>query len=235
MIEISRLNKSFGSKRVIQDVDLTVPGGESLAIFGPNGAGKSTLIGILAGLIRPTSGEIRIDGTDMGDDPTRIRGRIGLVSHQSLLYHELTARENLTFYGRMFDVPDLSRTIPDILRLVGLELRIDDQVRTYSRGMVQRLAIARALLHSPSILLFDEPFTGLDQQASQCLEHVIQNQAAKGSTVIMATHNLRQGFSLCRRWLIIRDGRIVYDARRGDLNEETLAGIYDQQIAGGQG
>lgn len=231
MIEIRKLNKSFDNKRVIQDIDLTVPDGESLAVFGPNGAGKSTLIGMLSGLIRPTSGEIRIEGADLRDDP-RIRGKVGLVSHQPLLYTELTARENLVFYGRLFDVPDLSRSIPDILKLVGLELRTDDLVRTYSRGMVQRLAIARALLHNPTILLLDEPFTGLDQQAGRFLERVVQDRAAKGSTVIMATHNLRQGFGLCRQFLMLRRGQVVYHADRNDLDEERLATIYDQYTNG---
>ena len=173
MIEVRGLVKSFGSKVALEGVDLDVAEGEFLTLVGPNGAGKTTLIRILATLTRPTEGSVRVAGYDLAGQGTGIRRRIGLASHQTLLYGDLSAEENLRFYGRMYEVPDLEERITALLQRVGLEHRRHDLVRTFSRGMQQRLSIARALLHDPAILLLDEPYTGLDQQAAEVLREIV--------------------------------------------------------------
>ena len=173
MIEVRGLVKSFGGKVALDGVDLDVAEGEFLTLVGPNGAGKTTLIRVLATLTRPTEGSVRIAGYDLVGQGTEIRRRIGLASHQTLLYDDLSAEENLRFYGRMYEVPDLEERITALLQRVGLEHRRHDLVHTFSRGMQQRLSIARALLHDPAILLLDEPYTGLDQHAAEVLKEVL--------------------------------------------------------------
>ena len=173
MIQVRGLVKSFGSKVALDGVDLDVAEGEFLTLVGPNGAGKTTLLRILATLTRPTEGSVRVAGYDLAREGAEIRRRVGLASHQTLLYDDLSAEENLRFYGRMYDVTDLEERITALLQRVGLEHRRHDPVRTFSRGMQQRLSIARALLHDPAILLLDEPYTGLDQQAMEVLREVL--------------------------------------------------------------
>lgn len=235
MIHVKGLTKSFGNKRVLHNIDMEVGCGEFLTVFGPNGAGKSTLLHILAGVMRPSSGQIRIDGVDVKNDPVNSRRRIGFVSHQSLLYNDLTASENLTYYGRMFDVPNSKQRIADLLRQVGLEVRTHDPLRTLSRGMVQRLAIARALLHSPSVLLLDEPFTGLDHRAVDILREILTNTIESGGTVIMATHNLERGLELCHRAFLLATGRLVYEAKGQDLDVSDLKTTFNRYAGGAEG
>lgn len=233
MIEAKGLAKSFGNKRVLQEIDLTVDSGEFVTVFGPNGAGKSTLVHILAGIMRPTAGRIWIEGIDTKEDPVKARRNIGLVSHQPFLYHELTAVENLTFYGRMFDVSHLARRIDEILQQVGLELRAHDPVRTFSRGMTQRLAIARALLHRPSVLLLDEPYTGLDRQAGETLREILKDLETRRGTVIMATHDVERGLELCHRAVVLVGGHIVSKTEKKDLKVSQFDEIYAQYVGGG--
>jgi heme exporter protein A len=179
MIELHKLTKAFGSKVALRGVDLRVAAGESLVIFGPNGAGKSTLIRILSSLSRPSGGMVRIGGYDLATHAEGIRRYLGVVSHAPLLYDSLTAEENLRFFGRLYGVANLEARIGDMLSQVGLTHRRGDLVRTFSRGMVQRLAIARALLHDPQLLLLDEPDTGLDPQAAEML-HGLLTRLSKG-------------------------------------------------------
>ncbi len=227
MIRVRGLEKTFGNTVALCGVDLDVAGGEFLIVVGPNGAGKTTLIRVLATLSRPTAGEVRIGGLDPVHDAVAIRRRLGMVSHQPLLYEDLTAAENLAFYGRMYDVPNLPRRIKELLDQVGLIARGDDAVRTFSRGMQQRLAIARALLHDPPLLLMDEPFTGLDQQAAAMLSRVLESVGTSGArTVVMTTHDLERGLAMGDRLVILARGQIVYQARRDELDAARLGDTY---------
>jgi len=173
MIELHQLTKAFGSKVALRGIDLRVAAGESLVIFGPNGAGKTTLIRILSSLSRPTGGSVRIGGLDLRTHADGIRRHLGVVSHAPLLYDSLTAEENLRFFGRLYSLADPEPRITALLERVGLAGRRGDLVRTFSRGMIQRLAIARALLHDPAVLLLDEPDTGLDPQAAEMLHGLL--------------------------------------------------------------
>jgi len=230
MIEIRGLIKSFGHKAVLKGIDLEVADGQFLTLVGPNGAGKTTLIRILATLSRATSGTVWMDGFDLADESIDIRRHMGLVSHQTLLYGDLTPEENLRFYGRMYDVPDLEDRIGTVLRQVGLEGRRHDPVRTFSRGMQQRLAIARAILHRPSVLLLDEPDTGLDQHAAEMLHELLASVGTKDRTVLMTTHNLERGLSMGDRVAVLAGGRIVYEADKGTLDVEGFHEIYYRSV-----
>lgn len=232
MIEIRGLVKSFGHRAILRGVDLEVADGQFLTLVGPNGAGKTTLIRILATLSKATSGTVLMDGFDLADESSDIRRHMGLVSHQTLLYGDLTPDENLRFYGRMYDVPDLEDRIEAVLRQVGLAGRRHDSVRTLSRGMQQRLAIARAVLHRPSILLLDEPDTGLDQHAAEMLHELLATVSTEGRTVLMTTHNLEQGLLMGDRVAILAGGRIAYEADKGTLDVEGFRGIYYRSVCG---
>jgi heme exporter protein A len=226
MIHIQGLVKSFGHTYALQGVDLEVAQGEFLTIVGPNGAGKTTLLRILATLLTPTSGLARINGLDLASRSAEIRRRIGFVSHQSLVYANLTPEENLRFYGRIYDVPALDERVEMLLNLVGLEARRHDPARTLSRGMQQRLAIARAIIHQPSVMLLDEPYTGLDQQATQMLRQLLQTVRTESRTVIMTTHNLERASELCDRLALLAKGRIVYQAENASLSLADLQQAY---------
>jgi len=230
MIEVRGLVKSFGSKVALEGVDLDVAEGEFLTLVGPNGAGKTTLIRILVTLARPTRGSVRVAGYDLARQGTEVRRRIGLASHQTLLYGDLSAEENLRFYGRMYDVPDLEEGITALLQCVDLDHRRRDLVRTFSRGMQQRLSLARALLHDPAILLLDEPYTGLDQRASEVLKEVLVTLGGRSRTVLMTTHNLERGLELCDRAAILANGRIVHQADQSNLDVASFREAYRRCI-----
>lgn len=232
MIEVRGLFKSFGSKVALGGVDLDVAEGEFLTLVGPNGAGKTTLIRILATLTKPARGSVRIAGYDLAGQGTEVRRRVGLASHQTLLYGDLSAEENLRFYGRMYEVPELEDRITALLQRVGLEHRRHDLVRTFSRGMQQRLSLARALLHDPAILLLDEPYTGLDQQAAEVLREVLVALVRRSHTVLMTTHNLERGLELCNRAAILVNGRIVHQATQGDLDVASFREAYSRYGVG---
>lgn len=219
MITAKGLSKSFGPNIVLQDLDLNVERGEFLTIFGPNGAGKTTLIKILATLVSPTSGTARIAGYDIKREPEKIRGRIGVISHDTYLYHDLTAWENLGFYGRMYRVEDLDARIGDVLEEVGLKYRYNDRVGTFSRGMKQRLSIARAIIHDPDILFLDEPYTGLDQHAIETFDSILRDLDLEEKTMVMASHDVEQGLKVCDRVAILNDGRIAYSIPRDEIRD----------------
>ena len=227
MIEVKALAKSFGSHVVLRAVDLEVVPGDCMAIVGPNGAGKTTLFRILASLSKPTGGAVRMAGLDLADYAQDVRRQVGFLSHQPLLYDYLSAEENLRFYGRMYDVLDLEERITAVLEHVGLLARRHDLVRAYSRGMRQRLAIARTLLHNPPILLLDEPYTGLDQQAEEMLDELVQ-RGGGGRTILMTTHNLEQGLRLSSRIAILHRGRIAHEMKRGAWDPEGFRRTYRQ-------
>jgi len=226
-IEAKRLIKSYGEHYALRGIDLSVKWGDFLAIFGPNGAGKTTLLKVLATIVKPSSGDVSVAGFNLREDAVKVRHRIGVVSHQTLLYDDLSAYENLRFYGKMYEVPDLKDRINQLVAQVGLESRLHDPVRTFSRGMQQRLAIARALIHDPPILLLDEPGTGLDQQAGAMLANIIISTLTKQRTVIMTTHSLEQGAALGNRIMIMDDGKIAYEVPK-QLDISSLREVYYQ-------
>lgn len=228
MIEIRNLTKTFGLNPVLRGLDLEVPRGQFLTLLGPNGSGKTTLLRILGALSRPTSGVVRIGGWDLPGEAHFVRAQLGVVSHLPLLYDTLTAEENLIFFARLYNLPPETRAerIEAVLRRVGLWRRAKDIVQTYSRGMQQRLAIARAILHDPAVLLLDEPYTGLDQDAAALLDELLREVAASGRTVIMTTHDLRRGYVLADRIVILSRGKIAFDRLCSDIELGELPALY---------
>jgi heme exporter protein A len=233
MIEVRKLVKRFGLKTVLRGLDFHVEPGEFVAILGPNGAGKTTFLRILSSLSRPSLGEVRIAGYHLPSEASHLRRRLGVVSHLPLLYGDLTAEENLRFYGRMYSVPDLSQRISQVLELVGLATRRRDLVRTFSRGMQQRLAIGRAVLHDPEVMLFDEPYTGLDQDASSMLDVVLRDVAAAGRTVVMTSHDLVRTADLASRFDVLSRGVIAASIQRLDIDPDHLLAFYRQATSTG--
>ncbi|MSS73250.1 MAG: ABC transporter ATP-binding protein [Candidatus Latescibacteria bacterium] len=227
-IEAVGVTKTFGGTRALRGVDLTVTRGDFLSIFGPNGAGKSTLLGILSTLVRPTSGTVRVEGWDVREEAHRVRGRIGVISHQTLIYDDLTAWENLCFYGRMYGLSDLQGRVERALTQVGLAPRGHDRAGGFSRGMKQRLSIARSTLHDPSVLLLDEPFTGLDPSASDMLSGLLRTLKEGGRTVVMITHDIAHGLDLADRVALLVQGRWAYQGAAKDLNAAQLKATYER-------
>jgi heme exporter protein A len=226
MIEVRRLVKTFGLKPVLRGMDFKAAPGEFVAIVGPNGAGKTTFLRILATLSRPSMGMVRVAGYSLPAQAAAVRRRLGVVSHQPLIYGDLTAWENLFFYGQMYGVHNLRRRVKTVLELVGLLVRQRDLVRKYSRGMQQRLAIGRAILHDPEILLFDEPHTGLDQQAAEMLDGVLGEVAARVRTVVMTSHDLTRSAELATRVDILSKGEIAASIPRGEVEPIELHALY---------
>lgn len=232
MITTKKLVKRFGLKTVLRGVDFKVQPGEFVALLGPNGAGKTTFLRILASLSRPSLGEVTIAGFKLPGEAAQVRARLGVVSHLPLLYGDLTGEENLRFYARMYGINSYELRITEVLEMVGLEHRRRDLVRTYSRGMQQRLAIGRAVLHDPEIMLFDEPYTGLDQDASAMLDVVLKTVAAQGRTVVMTSHDLARAEELATRFDILSRGVIAASATRKQLKKSNLLSFYKQALAG---
>jgi heme exporter protein A len=232
MIIVKKLIKRFGLKTVLRGLDFEVKEGEFVALLGPNGAGKTTFLRILASLSRPTLGEVLIGGYRLPTQAAAIRCNLGVVSHLPLLYGDLTAEENLRFYGKMYSVMDLTGRIDEVLELVGLASRRRDLVRTFSRGMQQRLAIGRSILHDPAVLLFDEPHTGLDQDACDMLDRLLREVAGQGRTVVMTSHDLARVEDLASRFDVISRGTISASAKRNDLGRKNLLDYYRQALSG---
>ncbi len=230
MIQVRKLIKRFGLKNVLRGLDFDVQAGEFVALLGPNGAGKTTFLRILASLSRPSLGQVNVAGYKLPGQAAAVRRRLGVVSHLPLLYGDLTAEENLQFYGRMYDLPNLNVRIDEVLDMVGLAGRRRDLVRTFSRGMQQRLAIGRAVLHDPDVMLFDEPYTGLDQDASEMLDEVLKNVAAAGRTVVMTSHDLARAEDLATRFDVLSRGVIAASASRAELENSNLLTFYKQAL-----
>jgi heme exporter protein A len=232
MITVKKLVKRFGLKTVLRGLDFEVQPGEFVALLGPNGAGKTTFLRVLSSLSRPSLGSVQVAGYSLPNEAAAVRARLGVVSHLPLLYGDLSAEENLRFYGRMYNIADIEPRITEVLEMVGLENRRRDLVRTYSRGMQQRLAIGRAVLHDPDVVLFDEPHTGLDQDASSMLDDVLKTVAAKGRTVVMTSHDLARAEDLATRFDILSRGIITASSNRADLGSGNLLSFYKEALAG---
>jgi heme exporter protein A len=231
MILVKKLVKRFGPLPVLRELDFEVESGEFVALLGPNGAGKTTLLRILATLSRPTSGLVKIASYRLPQSGTALRAHLGVVSHQPLLYGDLTAEENLRFFAKFYSVN--RERILEVLALVGLTKRKDDLVRTYSRGMQQRLTIGRAILHNPRILLLDEPHTGLDQEAGEILDKVLQAVALEGRTVVMTSHDLVRAANLASRVDLLSRGKITASVSTDDLSASDLVDFYRTALKGG--
>ncbi len=224
-IDVSGLTKSFGERPALRGIDLQVAQGERLVIFGPNGAGKTTLVKTLSTLLKPSSGRIFLEGMDIRSKPSQIRSRLSLVSHQTFLYDDLTVYENLKFYGRMYDVPALNERIGELVTWLQVESRLYDRVGTLSHGLQQRVTIARAVLHNPSILFLDEPEIGLDQQASLAIGDIMKADGRR--TVVMTTHNLERGLELGREILILNKGKVVFQESRDKVDPTDFRQVYN--------
>jgi heme exporter protein A len=216
------LRRTFGRLRVLYDIDLTLSPGEALAIAGPNGAGKSTLLRILAGLMRPTAGEVHVLGRPITTNAAEARRAIGLLSHQSLLYDDLTVIENLTFAARLYGLARPADAARAALEAAGLAGRADDSPRRLSRGLLQRAAIARALLHAPRVLLLDEPFTALDAASADRLREMLEARRAEGLGLVIVTHHLAEVWEVATRVAVLVEGRWVCDQPKSGPLEAFL-------------
>ncbi len=218
------LVKAFGDRKALNGVSFELPAGAFLSIFGPNGAGKTTLLRILATLSRPTGGKLSMLGIDALEEPGELRSRIGLISHKPMVYGDLTASENLEFFASLYGTPNKEH-IRELLRLVELDHRRNDAARTFSRGMTQRLSIARALVNDPDIVLLDEPYSGLDPHAMQLFDELIA-RVRDNRTFVMVSHDLDKGLSLCTHALVLARGKVVSFERREELDEDEFKKLY---------
>ena len=226
LISVHGLYKRFGRKPVLRGVDLSVEQGEVVALLGPNGAGKTTLMSIVCGLTKPDRGDIQLGGVSLQRAGDELRRYIGLVTHSPLLYDNLSAEENLRFFAKMYDLVDPESRIETVLRAVDLWPRRRDVVRTYSRGMTQRLAIARAVLHSPPVLLLDEPDTGLDQESSQMLHELVRQLGAADRAILLTTHNLDRAVEWSDSVCLLANGKIVRTESTTHLDGMELRRLY---------
>ncbi len=230
VIATENLSRKFGTRMAVDGVTLSIAAGEALALFGPNGAGKTTLLRILSGILRPTSGSARVCEARLPGGP-EVRRRIGIVSHHTLLYDALTARENVEFAARLYGVAKASAEAERALDGMQILDRADTPVRELSRGMRQRVSIARATVHQPDVVLADEPFTGLDIVGSSALAGLLTGLLARGAALVLVTHNLEEGLSLATNAAIMHRGRIVRHDERGAIDAGTFAHEYQQLVA----
>lgn len=218
VIETEDLSKRFGGNIAVRDVSLSVKDGEAFALLGPNGAGKTTMIRILSTLLKPSSGKARIMGYDVSSDPEEVKKRIGVVSHNPCLYGKLTPRENLLFYAGLYDV---SLDVDALLDKMGLLAMADEYVENLSRGMKQRLAIAKAIIHNPPVLLLDEPSAGLDVESRKSFHGMMKNLNSQGVTLLLTTHFLEEAALLCSRGAVMNRGSIVAEVSFDDGTREA--------------
>ena len=230
IIQVRDLRKDFGYLQALSGVSFDLNKGEFLTIFGPNGAGKTTLIKILTGLMHPTSGSAIIDGFDVLECDAELRNQIGVISHATCLYPDLTALENLLFYAKLYCLDDPEERANESIKAAGLQLRRHDQVRTYSRGMQQRMAIARATLHNPSVLFLDEPFTGLDLSATNALKDQLHDLHTDKRTIIMTTHDISCGLEMCDRVAIQNKGKFLLLESIDRIDLENFEHFYTEVL-----
>ncbi len=221
--------RAFSGRRAVDDVSFTLRAGECLALFGPNGAGKTTLLRLLAGLLSPSAGSCRVGGAAMRDGASA-RARIGLISHSSMLYAALTARENLEFTARMYGLTDPRASADAALRLMRVADRANTPVRALSRGLQQRVSIARAIVHEPQLILCDEPYTGLDAAGSGALTEALKERRASGAALLVVTHNLDEGLELATHAAVMQRGRFVRHEARSDVDHDRYASDYRELV-----
>ena len=227
-ISVASLYKGFGGALVLRSLDLEVGWGGSLVIFGANGSGKTTLLRLLSTRYRPDRGSIRLAGLETRRSASSIRRLIGVVAHHPMLYRNMTCEENLTFFGRMYGLENVGERVGNVLNQAGLESRRNQRVRTLSHGMRKRLAMARAVLHDPPILLMDEPESGLDQGALEGMESLREMDSGRRRTIVAATHNVEWGLDWGERVAVLRGGVIAYEASRDGLDEDEFRRAYGE-------
>ena len=224
------VTKSFGNIQALRGIDLKVKKGEFLTVFGPNGAGKTTLIKLLATLTKPTSGKVSIANHDIKKEPDKVRALIGVISHDPYLYGNLSALENIRFFASLYGISEAEEKAMEVIRQVGLENRMHDLVRTFSRGMQQRLAVARAIVHEPKILLLDEPYTGLDQHGARIFGELLNWLKTENRTIVMTTHNLPEGLEISDKVAILDGGKIVYESDARGVELTRFKEIYFEKV-----
>ncbi len=230
-LAVNGVSKEYDGRQVLRRVSLTLDRGDVLVLFGPNGAGKTTLLHIVATLVAPSQGRVEAEGRDIMAAPEHYRRRLGMISHHSLLYDHMTAQENLLFYGGLYGMADCGRRAGELLRAVGLHHRRHSPVAAFSRGMRQRLSIARALINDPDLLLLDEPFSGLDQHAAATLQEQLARLRSRKRTLVMVTHQIERGLALATRVAILARGKLAFCAPRTQVTAADFAGLY-QELAG---
>ncbi len=222
MLNLEGLTRNYGERAALADVSLSLTGGQTLVVFGPNGAGKTTLLRVLATLLRPHSGNVRVFGCALPDEGWRVRGRIGLLGHEPLLYRELSARENLRYHASLHNVS--AERVEEQLAAVSMTGRADEPVRTLSRGMVQRVAVARATLHDPELLLLDEPYANLDPAAIELVEPLIGTSSER--TRVVSSHDPGRGLAEADVVLGLRGGRVALLADAASVDPDAIAELY---------
>ncbi len=229
-MNIIGVKKSYGLKPILRGIDLDLEQGERIALLGANGTGKTTLLRILAGLTKPSAGNITIEEYDILRDAQAVRRLVGFVAHQPYLYEELTALENLLFFGRIYSVEHAQERAVLLIQRVGLEKRMHERISTFSRGQIQRLAWARALLHIPRLLLLDEPDTGLDQEGQMLIDSLLQEHTERGGTTLFTTHQLERAINVGTRVVLLNKGRIVYQRDTASVTLDKLQRVYQQVV-----
>ena len=233
-IEVRHLRKAFGTLKAVDGIDFELKQGEFLTVFGPNGAGKTTLIKILAGLTQPSSGTAKVAGFYIAEGHPEMRKEIGIISHATALYADLTPLENLIFFARMHGLKQPEDRALKVIDEVGLSPRRNDRVRTFSRGMLQRLSIARAVLHDPAILFLDEPFTGLDLHATNVLKEHLQRLHDRHCTILMTTHDISCGLEMCDKVALQVQGKFAFLENITDVDKDQFESIYFDAVRDNQ-
>ena len=226
----TKLTKRFGHRTVLSDVDINVHPGEVVSILGPNGAGKTTLIKILSTLIKPGVGTLQIAGANALENPLRVRPSLGVVVHEPLAYLELSPYENLRFFGKLYAVDSLDRRIVVLLDEVGLTQFAHERMEIFSRGMIQRFMIAKALIHDPTLLFFDEPFSGLDVAAKQFVLERIHHERTRGKGIVLTTHDTELAYRAGSRFLFLLNAQLDTIANRDEIDADELALRYEQSL-----
>ena len=229
-METNDLTRAFGRRVAVRGLTFTVREGECLALFGPNGAGKTTLLRVLAGLLRPTSGTARIAGVKLPAG-SEARAVVGLISHQSMLYTALTALENIEFTARLYGVESPRDAAMRALQRMRMDDRADSAVRSLSRGMQQRVSVARAIVHEPRVVLLDEPYTGLDETGAGALSDALESLKESGAALVLVTHHLGEGLAIATHTAIMREGRFVQHEPRGTMQLDAYRDVYREAIA----
>jgi heme exporter protein A len=230
IVEAAELSREFGSTRAVAGVTFSLAPGECLALFGPNGAGKTTLLRVLAGLLKPTAGLARVAGIELPGGPLA-RSRIGLISHHTMLYEALSPRENVSFSARLYGIRDAHTRVEDSLRRMSMLERSDTPVRTLSRGMQQRVSIARAMVHSPQLVLADEPYSGLDDSGARALTALLSELRSAGTAIIIVTHNLIEGLALATHAAVMNRGKFVRYEATDSIDAGAYATTYRKALA----
>jgi heme exporter protein A len=229
VVEAKKLRKAIDDRPILRDLDLRIGSGEYVAILGANGAGKSTLLRMIATLTPPTAGDLALFGHKLTvATSAAARAKIGMIGHQSMLYRDLSARENLEFYAKLYGLDKPAVRAKAMLEVVGLAERADDPLKAFSRGMQQRVSIARALIHNPQLILADEPFAGLDAPSTQTLEQLFADLSAGGKTIVLVNHDIEQTLRLVERVVVLRKGRVAVD----DLSFRLYAREVLSEVSG---